>query len=797
MARITYDIVGGGDYGDDPINRKTTTTLPSVGGQPTTVAVDHVPAPVPTNRPGTSDPGSNSPPQPVSRTTDPTAPQRLISQESGIAPFETFFTQFVLEAQPVYNFWEKDEETSTHQRGNLDPDDLPRYVHLTWLMAPDLKDPDAFRKRALSDDPTAKTVFTQLTPFGLGANAVVGTVAAGLPFTPGYLQPDHFQQNAQAVANGDIFSGIAEAVVAVPTATMVPPPAPSSSLVDEDEYLADYTRWQGIPFTEFNSALWRRTSTVYGIQQALGGLRLSPAGSLLFNNLFSGQFGLSPYGGNSINIQSVSPVGAAISVQASTAQVDRTYMQPRILELADPLLSDRGPALKPAQTLKAKLIHTNFAGLLDPTRATAATQAHHGESMVALAPMAGNLAAYSAAGMQHYTREISIPNFPAPDTLKPLEYIGYVIEKWEQIDGSFELVDTFYIPGREFTDYIDAGVKYGSAYRYRIKAIVRWSRERGLGVLGTDPTTNPNPGSHINSLTPNDVSYFESEWGHDWAYAQVIDREPPNPPDELIIQPHSEPDPATGNPFVIVTFRVPYNPQRDINNMTLYRKVQDADGNDVTGWIQLQEFTEDLNDPTRQGTRHLYLTSYQHEQDDITGTKFIATNTEVTQNFVEYGPTTARFEDHDVEYYGKSSQYRYVYAAICYTRHGEESVLSEQIGCRLNPDWKKNGEYPLDFVSCAGVNMDYDTGLFGTWPERRMRSEIIFTPDLKNNLPAVISVGGQERRAKKLISNSHYVLRVESLDTGQHVDVPVDLTLQNLPEQVSTQPLPAMVPAPG
>jgi hypothetical protein len=187
--------------------------------------------------------------------------------------------------------------------------------------------------------------------------------------------------------------------------------------------------------------------------------------------------------------------------------------------------------------------------------------------------------------------------------------------------------------------------------------------------------------------------------------------------------------------------------------MTLFRKLQGTGGEDLTDWVQLQEFRDDS-----------------------------------TISAVEMGPANARYEDHDVQYWGGPGAYRYVYAAMCFSRHGEESALSDQLGCRLNPSWKKDGEYSLDFVSCAGVNIDFDVGLFGTYPERRIRSEVIFKPDIEAGTPGVIEVSAQERLAKKVLNSATYTLRVESLDTGEHVDLPLSVNVKNLTGEVQVIP---------
>jgi hypothetical protein len=168
--------------------------------------------------------------------------------------------------------------------------------------------------------------------------------------------------------------------------------------------------------------------------------------------------------------------------------------------------------------------------------------------------------------------------------------------------------------------------------------------------------------------------------------------------------------------------------------------------------------------------------------------KFMSTETERTEVFVEFAPVNSLFRDYDVGFYGKDNTYRYVYSAMCYTRHGEQSVLSDQLGARLNPGWKKNGEFSVDFVSCAGVDKDFDIGLFSTYPERRVRSEVIFRPDPRGGTPGAIVLRGQERVAQKMLGESTYVMRVESLDNGQHYDIPVRVSVAQQPEIVNELP---------
>lgn len=791
MALYSRSVWHDGDAGDDLITRQT---VAARSGRPV-VASSHVPSATGSLRPTQQDPAYNGPPVTDHTNISAKHSAKVVSQESGIAPFETLFTEFGLQAIPFYNFWEQDEESNgTLERGRRELVDMPRFVKLSWTPAPDLKDPDEFQKRALQGRlQDARDQFVQLSPFGFGAHQIVGHTAQGLAFSPESLQPEHFRENVAKCANGYIAAGIVEAVVSMETGTVVPPPAPTSHLVDEDSFLRDHTRWEGISFSELNSSLWRRRSTAYGIQQSSGRSALSSEAARAQAGLFSGQYGLNPYlpGTNGHILASHGSSGPSISYYGHAASGGRANRPSRVEELAEGLVSSPPPSARRFHNVRTKLIHTNFSGLLDPQRVAGITQPHQAESTVAVAQNAADLAAYAASGLQHTPRTLRIPSDRVPDTIKPLEYVGYVIEKWEQVDGAYRLSDTLYAPGRRYTEFYDTRVRYGADYRYRIRSVIRWSRPHGSGVLGPDLSSQSAPGSDTDSLVPNDASYFYSEWGDEWAYAQVIDRSPPNPPDEFRVRP------VSAEKYIEVTFKLPDNPQRDINRMSLYRKLQDSEGRDITGWVRLQEFREDLSDPSRQGTRVLFEDASRHEQDDITGTKFRAGERARIERFVEYGPTNARFEDHGVEFYGENNSYRYVYAAVCFTRHGEESLLSDQLSARLNSDWKRTGEFLVEFVSCAGVNRDLDTGVFSTYPERRIRSEVIAIPDLRAQLPAHFDLAPQVRLALQPLQSSSYVIRVESLDNGQRVDIPLSIKVNNRPEQVQQLPYAALVPSEG
>ena len=705
-----------------------------------------------------------------------TLPASVLSQESGYAPFDTLFNDLQLKADVGYNFWVPDEETNEQGRGTQKIEEMPRYVHLQWNPAPDLPDPMKFKQNSLKGSSKGIRNSTS-TPSSQGSESIVGSNVNGVQWTPPSLQPDGFEQNCAMAANGYISAGIIEAVVTVDMNTVTVSQTPTANVLDEDDYLAhaENESLEGITFSEINAAMWRWKSRAYASQKQLND-NVSAAAQTTKQNLFNNQFSISPTSMQSLDLKAVSVGGPALSLNTATAQSVTPQAPPRPQQI----LSELGIYTTPSQSgsastthaVRTKFIHTNMQGLLDPTRVNSANSAEHAESIMAIAPFASNLAVYAAAGFQEEQRSLTIPIQPAPSGLKQLEYIGYVIEKYEQAGGSFELAETIYVPGIEYTEFYDTKVKYGVPYRYRIKTFARWCRDRKIGVFGADAQVNSSM-TTLNAIAPNNVSYFSSEWGYEWANAMVIDQSPPLPPDEFTVTPHSD----TGT--VEITLKMPYNPQQDISKITIWRKVQDENGVDQTGWVQIQE----LDSRLRQGTLSAASRKFGRRQDYLTGD---ATDQTHPSPFVEFAPINSRFVDTTLPYFGNGNRFMFVYAGICHSRHGEISKLSDQLATRLNQHWKKDGEYTVKFVSCAGVDKDFDTGVFVTYPERHMMSEIT-TP-----VGFDLILSAQERTSQRPLNNNAYVARIESLDTGQYEDVQININVTNTPAASTQQTMPVL-----
>jgi hypothetical protein len=124
-----------------------------------------------------------------------------------------------------------------------------------------------------------------------------------------------------------------------------------------------------------------------------------------------------------------------------------------------------------------------------------------------------------------------------------------------------------------------------------------------------------------------------------------------------------------------------------------------------------------------------------------------------------------------------------VYAVTCWSVHEGESTMSEQLSTRLNGEVDTLGEYDVDFVSSAGVHRRNAMGVFTSIPEKKIVTHVIVKPLIKKAdqktliEEAKLTFGGQERTGSRILNGSKYVFRIESLDTGEKVDIPVTVAL--------------------
>jgi hypothetical protein len=687
--------------------------------------------------PLSSSPSQIGPGAPSFITTTPAVQPELVSMESGPATFETIYHDFDIEVFPTYNFWVPDElNDDTQAVGDRKMEDIPRFNRIVWNSAPDLA------KQYAVKPATNKRDDTKPIQFGTELRRPTAVTTKGIKFTPQHL--NDFALIKQSLANGHISPGTIHAVVDMPSNTSgISHPVVSTepyAYLDEDTFL-QHPDFAGISFEEMKANIHSLTN---GVMYAgrVNNEAISAGKTDDKTNLFSGKFSIEkpPTQGGFMFIQGVHASSPPLGFKARTASSGES-MAIAVDPILEHLQKIQAPEIQiPVDTstqIRAKFIMPSIGGLLQPEKINTMQTPEHAENAVALAQFLPNLEVLHASGLQNHPRQIEIPGFASPPGLSHIEYVGYVLEKYERnSSGAFVLKETIDLPHIDLNTYIDSKIKYAQVYRYRIRAILRWTRPSYMGVMGPEPTLFSGHTSQTQALAPYRSSYFNGEWSKTWAYGIVMDTVAPSPPDEMTVRPDS------ARKQIVVNFKLPLNQQRDIYYMRLFRKLQDQNGSDLTGWMEI-------------------------------GSK--------------WGPENVLFYDTDVDFFQKN-HIRYVYAAQTFTRHNEYSPLSDQLATRLNQDYNTYGEYGVDFVSQAGVKLELH-GAFATYPFRRFYTETVVPND------APFTFAGREANGNIALDNSQYYVRLESLDTGEIKTYPIQLVYNNQKTRVENQKVAVVVPS--
>lgn len=654
---------------------------------------------------------------------------KVYSQVSGDAPFETLFNEFDLVAQPVYNFWTEDELTNdTDELGKRNLADVPRYVELRWKIAPQIVDMETFMSPKLVN---ARNINPVIFSRELERPTVIQS--RGIGFTPSHLQPEGFSMIKGALADGFLAPGVIESVVEIPHKSLGT--AKSNEIlnqVDEESYLSD-PDFAGISLNELISQK---------IQSQYGPANIGTVGDDLKKKkaeLVDGKFSTSRAlkNGGEMTLDGVHPSSPALGFSAKTVDSRKNTTRDETSALLQEIT--KTTSVDNNSQIKVKFFNPAIGGLIDDRKVNLMTSPEHVESMGAIAPSLPDLEIISRTNIYDLKREIRLPSLSSPK-MPPLEYVGYVIEKYARQDsGLFSKVEEIDVPNRLVDTYVDTKIVYGETYRYRIKALIRWTRSQENDLINPDPTATTRFSTQTSKLSGYTSSYFSSEWNKKWAYASIIDQQPPVPPDELTVRPQS------AKKRIVITFRLPENPQKDIWKMRLLRKFKDEKGSDVSDWEEVFD-------------------------------------SESVQTSIDFSPRNVIFFDDDVDFY-QDNKVRIVYAAQCISRHGEESYLSEQLCARLNADHFARGEYPVEFVSSAGVRREY-FGAFSTNPVRLTKDQYILTPSpaRSGKPPGKVSIvfKANSGTGRAMLDSSKYICRVKSLDTGEERDFQIDVGLSGL-----------------
>lgn len=682
---------------NDPTGMSSTARVDMPGGESMTISVDHAS--------GQAAPSSSF-----------NADAKEFSGDSGIVQYETLFEDLDIQAFPVYNFWTPDEMSDDKTpRGNRSIDELPRFVKVSWMPAPVLNYGNKYEVKPIaSKDITPVTIGLEIDRFGPLMHYV-----KGIDFKPAHMQRDeNFSIVAGSLANDVISPGVIETSVMSPTvdSSIVPPGAVKTSDFDEEAFLRSHET-DGMSLHEIIAQVQSSNGTIGG--SSIDSDAVSPASYDRAQSL-SGQFVLQ----RSVFDDTITSANSQISCVANVAY--GKGLDP-LEELASNMLAHDALASKESTFVKVNFADARINGAVSEKKVNSANNPESAETIVSIAQVIPYLQMMTQADFQNSKRSVNVPSFPSPDGLDTIEYVGYVMQKFVDTgNGCFRLIEEIEFPSREYKDYIDTKVAYGKTYRYRIQSIVRWTRPANVGALGSQRGVVQQDASQTSSTAKMLSSYFRSSWSRKSAYAMCIDTTPPDPPDEMTVRPDSP------KKRIVVSFKLPGNPQRDICKMSLFKKTIDSDGEDVDGgWKQIS----------------------------MNGMP------------IYFAPGNVCFIDTNVEF-----DVRYAYAATCYTHHNECSKYSDQVAARLNSDFKNTGEHAVDFMSCGGVDRSY-SGAFSVLPYRRTTNELIVRLEPNGSRPrSSFSVSGRTAIGRTQLTEASYLMRVESLDTGERSDTLIDVS---------------------
>lgn len=138
----------------------------------------------------------------------------------------------------------------------------------------------------------------------------------------------------------------------------------------------------------------------------------------------------------------------------------------------------------------------------------------------------------------------------SPGTVRPVEHIGYMIERFEVADGDrIENKKRIFIPSPRITNYLDASIKYGIQYVYSVRTVIAFY------ATTADESGTLKSSKFLVSSRPSTFSSVITE-----------ERIPPPPPADLNFR----------WDYQLSTMQIqwafPSNPQRDIKGWQIFRR---------------------------------------------------------------------------------------------------------------------------------------------------------------------------------------------------------------------------------
>lgn len=597
------------------------------------------------------------------------------SKFSITAPFYSLTNKFRFVVVPHFNFFTEDEERNDREtRGDRKLTDIPRYMHLKWNTSP-LTD----KQPSASGPLPPATKRSRNSSFKKG-KTVQPSARRGLTFDKEVKEA--FSVAINSISNGHISPGVIHSVIELPLDKAGFKRPVHTPKVDEQLYLKSEVT-EGLSIHDIQANINIRTNGIIGAGKISADIISKDTQST--KDLFSRKFsvahsprGRKPAGAStqsSVTIRGISDKSSLTMELATSTNRSIASGTSNNFDEVDEIMSQvvRGTD---ADDVESDFTEINFVdpaitGLVSDEKVGLINSPEHAENTAGIAQYLPNLRMISELNPE-IRRKNSLPVFPAFEDEAGTEYIGYVIEKYEQgNDGVFTLIETIEIPDRECAEYIDARVAYGAVYRYRMRAILSWVRP------GTTDGIRYRTASQTKNIADHKKSFFNTEWSRKWQYASIIDVTEPAPPDEFAARPQSN---RSRN---IVSWKVPENRQRDIYYFKLFRKRQSIDGKDLSTWEVMS---------------------------------------------IQFGALNGLFIDNEVGYFQENDTV-YVYAAQTVSKHGEFSKLSQQIGVRQNKQFDSTTEFDNINISEEGVSLT-NIGAFALKPVKKTQNKVT----IKNKL---------------------------------------------------------------
>lgn len=369
---------------------------------------------------------------------------------------------------------------------------------------------------------------------------------------------------------------------------------------------------------------------------------------------------------------------------------------------------------------KVSFVNPAIDGAFSEARAQTIGTSQAANAAVALSKIATNLQVIGVRPKGG--KGVPPPSFPSVPELIGVQYMGYLIERYRiDTDGVQTLDATIHIDDPSVSSFVDLDVLFEVQYTYRMRSVVRWTRDRGMGfdsnpqVLPVRTGMSPPLASHVSS-------FYAGDWSR-WSDARVVDDIVPDPPDNIFVRPVS----PKGE--VHIAWTEPFDPQRDLSEIVLVRRTVGLDGKFTSPWQELSRF--DVGNG-------LYIDRDVQTQEERPG--------------------------------------RYVYALYTVSIHDQVSALSEQVGVALTRRWRYSGELPLVQVSSPGASLDAsgDTSVVPF-----LRKDISLSP--RSNVRFTCRSGP----GPSPVLDKRYVLLVRSLSTGEETSVDLNLDAYDVVRRIA------------